>query len=579
MYRKNEGHFQKRMFSDLNLLPAKVRERLENSWANTFYWEFFMRLDEDIFAVLYSQEASRPNVPVNVLVGLETLKAGNGWSDQEMYDAICFDVQVRYALGYVELGEGHFELRTMYNFRNRISNHMQATGENLIEKAFEQIIDEQLAAFQLKTGKQRMDSTQVSSNIREMSRLQLLVEVLQRAHRMLTEVDQTHYTEAFEPYLKGHAGQYVYHIKGKDTSEHLQKIGEFMHRLLVELRATYAATSGYQVLKRVFSEHFRLEEREVQAKSGKELSASSMQSPDDLEATYREKGGKSYQGYVANLTETCDSENPLQLITQIQVEPNTTDDAQMLLDAVPDLKKRTDLDTLYTDGGYGSPLADQVLNDQQVTQIQTAIRGRTPSSEKLHLSDFDIKQNKQGKPVQITCPNGQHVPVQTGSKRKGFVARFKAVHCQACVFHKTGQCPTRPGKRDPSFRLYFSQSQAHVSQRRRRNKEHQKEGRNLRAAVEATVREVKHPFPAGKLPVRGGFRVTCMILASATMTNVRRIQRYLLSQKKQEDRKKDQISGQKCDPKLQGDFFFAIFVGLVNDYLQLFSLRRLCFGC
>jgi hypothetical protein len=70
-----------------------------------------------------------------------------------------------------------------------------------------------------------------------------------------------------------------------------------------------------------------------------------------------------------------------------------------------------------------------------------------------------------------------------------------------------------------------------------------------------------------------------MLIGSATMTNVRRIQRYLLSQKKQEDRKKDQISRQKCDPKLQGDFFFAIFVDRLNDYLQLFSLRRLCFGC
>jgi hypothetical protein len=70
-----------------------------------------------------------------------------------------------------------------------------------------------------------------------------------------------------------------------------------------------------------------------------------------------------------------------------------------------------------------------------------------------------------------------------------------------------------------------------------------------------------------------------MLIGSATMTNVRRIQRYLLSQKKQEDRKKDQISRQKYDPKLHGDFFLSIFVGRLNDYLLLFSLRRLCFGC
>jgi hypothetical protein len=58
------------------------------------------------------------------------------------------------------------------------------------------------------------------------------------------------------------------------------------------------------------------------------------------------------------------------------------------------------------------------------------------------------------------------------------------------------------------------------------SQEHAQESHNLRSAVEASVRSLKHPFPAGKLPVRGKFRVTCMIIGSAAMTNVRRIQRY-----------------------------------------------------
>ncbi|MBE9473898.1 MAG: DDE transposase, partial [Chloroflexi bacterium] len=65
----------------------------------------------------------------------------------------------------------------------------------------------------------------------------------------------------------------------------------------------------------------------------------------------------------ANLTETCDPENPLELITKVQVEPNHTDNAKMLVEALPDLKRRTNLDTLYTDGGYGNPQVDQTLQD------------------------------------------------------------------------------------------------------------------------------------------------------------------------------------------------------------------------
>lgn len=46
---------------------------------------------------------SRPNIPVNVLVGLDVPKAGFGWSDEEAHDAFIYNLQVRYALGYRDI--------------------------------------------------------------------------------------------------------------------------------------------------------------------------------------------------------------------------------------------------------------------------------------------------------------------------------------------------------------------------------------------------------------------------------------------------------------------------------------------
>jgi hypothetical protein len=83
------------------------------------------------------------------------MKDRNGWSDEEMYDAYCYNVQVRYALGLRQLGEGNFDLRTVYYFRERVSRHMQENGENLLDKAFEQVTDEQIDFYDLKTGRQR----------------------------------------------------------------------------------------------------------------------------------------------------------------------------------------------------------------------------------------------------------------------------------------------------------------------------------------------------------------------------------------------------------------------------------------
>jgi len=40
--------------------------------------------------------------------------------------------------------------------------------------------------------------------------------------------------------------------------------------------------------------------------------------------------------------------------TQVQVAPNNTDDSTLLAQALANLKARTGVETLFTDGGYGS---------------------------------------------------------------------------------------------------------------------------------------------------------------------------------------------------------------------------------
>jgi hypothetical protein len=50
---------------------------------------------------------------------MEILKSGFGCSDEDLYSAFLFDLQVRYALGLRDFASGQFELRTLYNFRHR----------------------------------------------------------------------------------------------------------------------------------------------------------------------------------------------------------------------------------------------------------------------------------------------------------------------------------------------------------------------------------------------------------------------------------------------------------------------------
>lgn len=72
----------------------------------------------------------------------------------------------------------------------------------------------------------------------------------------------------------------------------------------------------------------------------------------------------------------------------------------------------------------------------------------------------------------------------------------------------------------------FTQQEVDAAQRRRRCLENKQTGKNLRAAVEAAMRSIKHPFSAEKLPVRGIVRVRDLLVGSAAMVNIRRITRY-----------------------------------------------------
>jgi hypothetical protein len=529
MYRKNRRAQQPLLLSDVNELPERSQKRLKESWAGTFREEVFQRIDEDRFAVLYSEKVSRPNVPVNVLLGLEILKDGRGWTDEELYEHFSFDLQVRYAVGCDVFGEDEFELRTLYNFRQRLTEHTLKTGENLLVGLFEQITDEQMGKIGLKSNKQRLDSSLLMSKIADLSRLELLIVVVQRLWRILNEADQARLREVFAPYVKESAGQYTYRLRGQEVVwAHVALVGRRLQYILQEMAASYGSEPLYAVAQRFFDENFVVEAQGVRAKDNSEITSECLQSLDDLEATYRKKGNKSYKGYVVNLAETCHPDNPVQLIDQIQVAPNRTSDIQLFKEGVKSLQERTGMDTAVTDGGYVSPEIDSLLRELEIEQIPTALTGTLPDHEagRLTMSDFDMQQDRQGEVLSVTCPARQHATIRTAASGKSYRLTFDAVTCRTCPLFCTGCCPIEPNRDQTYFSMYVPKERANSAQRRRHFEQHKQEARNLRTAVEASVFQLKYRWPHGKLHVRGLVRVTATVVFAALSVNMRRIDRY-----------------------------------------------------
>lgn len=129
------------------------------------------------------------------------------------------------------------------------------------------------------------------------------------------------------------------------------------------------------------------------------------------------------------------------------------------------------------------------------------------------------------------------------------------------------------------YHLRFTQAQANVSQQRRRSQIHLTEGRNLRAAVEAAVRQVKHPFPASKLPVRGQFRVSCMVIGSAAMSNIRRIQCFLAAKRKAKSEENEQNRTRKFTQQTACDSFLSFWQPKISYLFKGLIFQRSLLGC
>lgn len=520
MFRESSPNKQSSFFDTLQLIAPKMQERLLSSWAHTFRQEVWARIPENVFAVLFSEVDSRPNAPIKVIVGGEILKAGFGWTDEELVDHLEFDLLTRHALGLDAVGQEAPTIRTFYNLRRRVRAYAQETGQNLYSVVFATLTDQQIAKLELKTNWQRLDSTQLLSNIARMNRLELVLSVLQKGVRGLPAADQQEWAQAQEGYLSQPAPNIGYRLKAEETEPHLLAVGQLLLTLLDQLQANGAEPPLIRVVQRAIGDHYHIEtEGQVRLKAASEMSGDSLQSPHDPEATYRQKNGQSYKGYVTNLSETCDPNNPVQLITSVQTAPNTTDDGQLLAATLDDLAERqVAIDQATVDGGYNGPTSEAACRQHGVKLRPTTIRGGQSAAGRFGWDAYTWTLDEAGQPSQVRCPKGQTVPVEPTSKPGWFLARFDEQRCAECPFFKKG-CRVKPRRRT-SPTLNVKRRSIQVACLRQGMSA---ANAAIRANVESTIHAFKHPFAGGKLPVRGLVRAHMMACGSALMVNLRRL--------------------------------------------------------
>jgi len=505
------------LFSFEDELNKKQRDLLKGSKEKWFYHLILRNINEMEFKTLYSDKASRPNAPVNILVSALILKELKGISYDELMESVMFDLRFKTALGLSSIGEVPFSRATLFNFQNRILDYQQQTDVNLIERVFDSLSAEQIKKLSIKADIQRSDSTLVSSNIKKYSRLQLLIEVLVRLDRILEEEDRQFITEQLQPYLKKGTDKYIYGLKANQLPHELEKLGKVYYRVFewMSRKEQYQGKKEFANFQRAYMEHFVVIENQVSPKPTEELTSSMLQSPDDPEATYRQKNGQHSKGFTINGTETANPENPVQLITDISVTVNNIDDSQILNERLDKIKEKTpELNEMHTDGGYGSEDNDKKFEELEIDHITTAVRGRESQIEKK------IEQTSQSPDVYtVECPFQK---MQSTPTKKRHKVRFDMNICRECPLNDRCQIFKNKG------RYYFTHEDYLQNRRNRNIMNIPEERRKIRPNVEALMNEFKIRTPGGKLKVRGLFKATLFAFNSGIAINFGRIYRFIV---------------------------------------------------
>jgi len=515
-YSMFKANNQPGLFSFESELSKKQRNMLEGSKEKWFYHLILRNINEMDFKALYSDKASRPNAPVNILVSALILKELKGISYDELMESVMFDLRFKTALGLSGIGEVPFSRATLFNFQNRILDYQQQTGDNLIEQVFDQLSARQIEDLSLKADIQRSDSTLVFSNIKKYSRLQLLIEVLVRLDRILKEEDKKFIGDQLQPYMKKGTDKYIYGLKGNQLPHELEKLGKVYFRVFewMNKKEGYLGKKEFINFERAYREHFVVVDREVSSKPAEELSSGMLQSPDDPDATYRQKNGEHNKGFTINGTETANPENPVQLVTDISVNPNNIDDSQILNDRVDKIKEKTpEISEMHTDGGYGSQESDKKFEELEITHVTTAVRGRESETEKK------IEQTSQSpEEYTVECPFQK---VQSSPTKKRHKVRFDMDICRQCPFNDKCRIFRDKG------RYYFTHEDYLQNRRNRNIMNIPEERRKIRPNVEALMNEFKIRTPGGKLKVRGLFKATLFAFNAGIAINFGRIYRFV----------------------------------------------------
>ena len=484
--------------------------------------------DQD-FADLFPKSGQPTQSPFRLAL-VTILQFLEGLSDRGAADAVRGRIDWKYLL-CLELEDPGFDYSVLCEFRSRLLTG--GAESRLFDKVLSVLREQKLVKERTL---QRTDSTQVLAAVRDLNRLERVVETLRAALNVLATVEPDWVVanipvEWADRYEK-RAEEYRLPADEKEREKFAEQVGRDGNALLDAIWSEEApvwmrSIPKIETLRRVWVQDFVIVEGVMKWRQTDNVppSGERISSPHDSEARYAYKRSATWVGYKVHLTETCDEETP-NIITNVHTDEAVVNDN----DALPEIHRqlsRAELlpDKHLVDAGYveaqGLVESRQKYDVELIGPVQSNGRWQQVQGNGFDISHFEI--DWEGK--KATCPEGK----VSSSWKEGKDGRgnevinvaFAKADCSRCP--SLAQCTKAKIKRR-TINIKPRELHEALQQARKREKtEEFKEEYKKRSGIEGTISQGVRAFGIRRSRYIGKAKTHLQHLATAAAINLERV--------------------------------------------------------
>lgn len=475
------------------ILPA-------DDWSYTYREKIFPLINEDQFKHLYDEAGGAPNksvkVQISILIFMNLEKLN--WREGENQ----FQRRIDWLNAtFTPFGEGNIDHTTLFKFYQKLEKDEAAY------QLFKELTGKFIIECGVSTRRQRTDSFFMYGWLERLSRYGLLKET----NRAFLQNLRKQKPGCYKQIKDGLSRDYL--ENGFDLTE---KDKDKANRKILEM------AQDMYLLK---TQNIEIREKP----QGDKI----ISTPHNTDAEYTRKRDQKIVGHKGFVTETCDLENDVQFITDVNLETASHSDSVEISRIEKRLEKNDfKPEELYGDAGFvnGKTILE---SEEKGIKLEGPSSGRSQSIENyekedrpLDIADFEVEVEDDSKELRIiSCPNKQLPLDQSRSKKTGkLLVHFDNEKCKQCELNK--RCPVKIGARVSTLTVSEEQYAGAVRHHEYMGNSEYRKQCGIRAGAESLVNEIANGHGARKSRHRSEEGSRLQLLLAAIACNVKRYIRH-----------------------------------------------------